>query len=125
MSAVCTVLYIEDNSINMTLMQIILGQLDGVEMAHAEDGETGIAMATDLRPAVILMDINLPGIDGLEVTRRLCAAQETRDIPIYAISADTSPHSIQQAIEAGCRDFIGKPFDVRSLMDLVSSHCHA
>lgn len=115
-----TVLYIEDNTVNLTLMQLVLGALDGLEIVHAPDAEQGIAMAHDCQPDLILSDLHMPGINGIEGVRRLKADADTRDIPVIMISSDFTTRNIDDALRAGCLAFLPKPFDVPYLMKTVT-----
>jgi len=84
---VTKVLYVEDNDDNVYMLKMRLELLDGFEVMTAEDGEKGCAMARSERPDIILMDLEMPVVDGWEATRRLKADPQTRDIPIIALSA--------------------------------------
>ena len=88
-------------------------------MFSAASGELGIELARAHRPNLILMDINLPGIDGFEVLKILKAYQETQDIPIVAISANAMAKDIERAIAAGFAEYIIKPINVSKFINLL------
>jgi PAS domain S-box-containing protein len=114
-----TVLYIEDNAVNQLLMEGMLAQRPGLKLQLASLPETGLAMAREMRPALVLLDIQLPGIDGFEVRRRLRHDPATRDIPVVAVSANAMPADLAAAEAAGFADYITKPLDLRRLLAVV------
>jgi len=114
------ILLIEDNELNRDMLSRRL-QKRGYEVVMAIDGETGVAMARTQTPALILMDVSLPGIDGWEATRRLKAAPETRLIPIVALTAYTTPGDREKALAAGCDDFDTKPIDLPRLLEKIET----
>jgi two-component system cell cycle response regulator DivK len=114
------ILLIEDNELNRDMLSRRL-QKRGYEVAMAVDGETGIAMAKAQAPALILMDVSLPGIDGWETTRRLKAAPETRAIPILALTAYATPGDREKALSVGCDDFDIKPIDLPRLLGKIET----
>jgi len=86
------------------------------------DAEEAIELLKSTRPDLILMDIELPGMDGLELTRRLKANSATRQIVILALTAYAMKKDKQKAVEAGCDGFIAKPFDTRNLFRILAEH---
>ena len=114
------ILLIEDNELNRDMLSRRLRKR-GYEVVTAVDGETGIAMAQAEAPALILMDVTLPGIDGLEATRRLKAAPQTRHIPIVALTAHTMVSDRDTALAAGCDDFDTKPIELPRLLEKIES----
>jgi CheY-like chemotaxis protein len=113
---VTKVLYVEDNDDNVYMLKMRLELLDGFEVMTAEDGEKGCAMARSERPDIILMDLEMPVIDGWEATRRLKADPQTRDIPIVALSAHALAGSREKALAAGCDEFDTKPVEFERLV---------
>jgi two-component system, cell cycle response regulator DivK len=109
-------LYIEDNEDNLYMLQLRFDVLGGYEIVSTSDGATGIAMAAAEPPDLILMDLNLPEIDGWEAARRLKADPATRDIPIIALSAHAMAGDREKAIAAGCDDFETKPVEFDRLL---------
>ena len=114
------ILLIEDNELNRDMLSRRLRKR-GYEVVTAVDGETGIAMAQADAPALILMDVTLPGIDGLEATRRLKAAPQTRHIPIVALTAHTMASDRDKTLAVGCDDFDTKPIELPRLLGKIES----
>ena len=113
------ILYVEDNDDNVYMLKMRLELLDEFEVLVAEDGEKGCAMAAAERPDLILMDLELPGVDGWEATRRLKGDPDTRSIPIIALSAHALAGSREKALAAGCDEFDTKPVEFERLMGKV------
>jgi two-component system, cell cycle response regulator DivK len=109
-------LYVEDNEDNLYMLQLWFDVLGEYEILTARDGTAGIAMAAAERPDLILMDLNLPEIDGWEATRRLKADPATRDIPIIALSAHAMAGDREKALATGCDDFDTKPIEFDRLL---------
>ena len=110
------VLYVEDNDDNVYMLKMRLELLDNFEVVVAENGEKGCAMALSERPDIILMDLEMPGVDGWEATRRLKADPQTRDIPVIALSAHALAGSREKALAAGCDEFDTKPVEFDRLV---------
>ncbi len=108
------VLVIEDNRDNMTLIVDVLDSLD-YEVLQASDGETGVTLARQTKPDLILMDLSLPKMDGWTATRMLKAEAALRHIPIIALTAHAMVGDRERAIEAGCDDYITKPINLQVL----------
>ncbi len=109
------ILYVEDNEDNVYMLTRRLRR-NGHEVIVAADGEQGLAMARAEAPALILMDLRLPAMDGWEATRLLKATPETRDIPIIALSAHVMAGDKEKALAAGCDDYETKPIDFTRLL---------
>lgn len=116
------ILYVEDNPDNMRLVQKALGA-HGYEVHGAYNGYEGLAKAEELQPEVILLDINLPDIDGYEVARRLRKSEVStlRYIPIIAITANALKGDAEKALAAGCDVYMAKPINVRELWARVEA----
>jgi two-component system cell cycle response regulator DivK len=114
------ILYIEDNEDNLYMLSNRLTRR-GYEVVLARDGEQGIAMAASELPALILMDLSLPVIDGWEATRRLKAEVLTRNIPVIALSAHAMPGDRDKAIAAGCDDYDTKPVELLRLLEKIAT----
>lgn len=112
-------LYVEDNDDNLYMLTLWFDVAGGYEIVSAPDGTAGIAMATAERPDLILMDLNLPEIDGWEATRRLKADPATRDIPIIALTAHAMAGDREKALATGCDEFETKPIDFDRLLPKV------
>lgn len=115
------VLVVDDNPLNLKLAQVALN-VEGYEVRTATDAAEALAVLGTWRPRLILMDLQLPGMDGLELTRKLKADPATREIRIVAITAFAMKGDEQKALAAGCDGYMSKPIDVRSLSRLVASH---
>ncbi|MGV3578121.1 ATP-binding response regulator [Brevundimonas sp.] len=107
-----TMLYVEDNPSNIALMRHVVAALGPIQLHVAENGHEGLSLARDLRPDVILLDINLPGLSGFELKARLDADPLTRGLPVLALSASAMPGDIKRGKAAGFRDYLTKPLDI-------------
>ncbi len=112
------ILVIEDDPDILELLQYNLSK-DGYRVFTATDGETGMAMATRQQPTLIILDLMLPGIDGLAVCRRLKAQAQTADIPIIMLTAKSEESDIVVGLELGADDYLTKPFSPRELVARV------
>ncbi len=113
------ILYVEDNDDNVYMLKMRFELLDGFEVLVAEDGEVGCTKAATELPDVILMDLDLPVVDGWEATRRLKGDPKTRKIPIIALTAHAMSGSREKALAAGCDEFDTKPIDFDRLMQKI------
>jgi len=113
-----TILYIEDNEANLKLIEKIIKMKTSYTFISAPDGKSGIDSAVIHRPDLILLDINLPGIDGFEVLARLRTKLESLP-PIIAVSANVMPKDIEKGFKAGFDDYITKPFDLSQLLEKI------
>ena len=114
------VLIVEDNKIDMKLMKDILERSE-YETLQAEDGLEAINLALARLPDLILMDIQLPEISGLEITRRLKGDDRSRRIPIVAVTAFAMGWHEREALDSGCDDYISKPISVLGFLNTVES----
>lgn len=114
------ILYVEDNEDNVYMLSARLKR-KGHEVIVATDGEQGLARARSEAPALILMDLSLPVLDGWEATRRLKSAVETRDIPVIALSAHAMAGDREAALAAGCDDFDTKPVEFARLLEKIEA----
>ena len=112
------ILLVEDNEMNRDMLSRRL-ERRGYEVIVAVDGEEGVARAKADAPDVVLMDLSLPGIDGWEATRQLKAADETRSIPVLALTAHAMAGDREKALEVGCDEFDTKPVDLPRLLDKI------
>ena len=113
-----TILYVEDNEMNRQIVRDLLKRTT-YKLIEAYDGEAGVAKALEARPDLILMDIQLPKISGLEATRRLRAEAATAATPIIAITSFALSGDEQKAKEAGATAYLAKPYSPRDLMALI------
>jgi len=115
------ILVIEDNENNLYLITYIL-EKNRFEVINARDGKTGIQKAGKEKPDLIIMDIQLPDINGLEVARRLRASKDANTIPIVALTSYAMAGDEQKAIEAGCNGYIEKPIDPKTIMAEIKKY---
>jgi two-component system cell cycle response regulator DivK len=108
------VLYIEDNPDNMTLVRRVL-EIEGYEVIAAENGREGLSKAFNAAPDIIITDINLPDIDGYEITDTLKKDHKTAHIPVIAMTANVMKKDRENIFQAGCDGFISKPIDIDEL----------
>jgi CheY-like chemotaxis protein len=116
---VTKILYVEDNDDNVYMLKMRLELLGDFEVLAAENGEKGCQMAATEQPDVILMDLEMPVVDGWEATRRLKGSPTTRDIPIIALSAHALGGEREKALAAGCNDFDTKPIEFDRLVETL------
>lgn len=116
-----TLLYVEDNSANLMLVEEIIARRPDVRLLTARDGPSGIELARTARPQVILMDINLPGISGLQALRILREDLATAHIPVVALSANAMPSDIERGLEAGFFDYLTKPIRVAQFLQTLDA----
>jgi len=114
-----TLLYVEDNPANLELVEQLIARRPDLRLLSAADGNLGIAFARAYQPEVILMDINLPGISGIEAMELLRSEPSTAHIPIIALSANAVPRDIQRCLDAGFFDYLTKPIKVKQFMDTL------
>jgi len=114
------ILLVEDNEMNRDMLSRRL-QRRGHEVVVATDGEQGVAMARAESPALVLMDMSLPGIDGWEATRRLKADAATRATPVIALTAHAMAGDREKCLAAGCDDFDTKPVDFERLLGKIQA----
>ncbi|MGH6913061.1 MAG: response regulator [Geminicoccales bacterium] len=110
------IVYVEDNDDNVFMLQIRLELTESYQVLVAVNGHDGLALIAAERPDLVLMDLNLPDIDGWEVTRRLKADPATADIPIIALTAHAMSGDREKALAAGCDEFDTKPVDFDRLL---------
>ncbi|WP_417820246.1 ATP-binding protein [Terasakiella sp.] len=117
----CRVLYVEDNPENMMLVREIFDKFDQAELLEAQTAEEGLELASTNQLDLILMDLNLPGMDGFQALNILKRQEETKDIPVFALSANVHPDTIRRGIEEGFQSFLTKPVDIVALIKTVNS----
>lgn len=114
------ILLVEDNEMNRDMLSRRL-QKRGFDVVVALDGEQGVEAARSEAPALILMDMSLPGVDGWEATRRIKAGPATRGIPVIALTAHAMAGDRDKALEAGCDDFDTKPIELGRLLAKIEA----
>jgi len=118
--SVKTILHVEDSEANRKLVRLLLANTT-YRLIEADDGEEGVAKAHEARPDLILMDVQLPKISGLEATRRLRAEKATAETPIIVITSFALSGDDQKAREAGATGYLAKPYSPRDLLALIRS----
>ena len=116
-----TVLYVEDNPANLELVRQLIGRRADLKLVTATNGKLGIESVRLHRPSVVLMDINMPGISGIDAMRILHADPSTAHIPIIALSANAMPHDIAKGLEVGFFNYVTKPIKVGEFMDTLDA----
>lgn len=112
-------LVVDDHAVNLKLARVIL-EASGYEVHTAGDAEQALQALQQFRPRLILMDLQLPGMDGLELTRRLKADPATADIPVVALTAYAMVGDAERARAAGCDDYITKPLERKLLLETLT-----
>jgi two-component system cell cycle response regulator DivK len=115
------ILVVDDNPANLRLLRLLLSA-ESYEVRTADGAEEALAMLDGFQPRLILMDLQMPGMNGFELTRRLKADAATRDIVIVALTAYAMKGDEEKAREAGCDGYVSKPIDTRTLPALVARH---
>ena len=116
-----TILVIEDNQLNMKLVNGLV-KIGKYRMLEAIDAESGIELIREQRPDLVLMDIQLPGMDGLSATRIIREDPDLKDIPIVALTSYAMQGDEEKAMAAGCTGYITKPIDTRKFLETVSEY---
>jgi CheY-like chemotaxis protein len=116
------VLIVEDNEKNMKLVRDVL-QATGYSTLEATTGEEAIELSLSQAPALVLMDVQLPGIDGVEALERLRQNERTASIPVLALTAQAMSGDRERFLEAGFDGYLSKPIDVAELIQVVQEHC--
>jgi CheY-like chemotaxis protein len=117
------ILLVEDNAINARLMKEIL-LTNGYRVTHAKDGIQGVEAAREVRPDLILMDLQLPRLDGMSATRIIRADPATAGIPIVALTAHALDDHRQQMLAIGCCEYITKPISYQAFLDMIARILH-
>ena len=115
------VLLVEDNELTMMLFTDVL-EVHGYETLQTRDGLEALNIARLYKPDLIVMDIQLPGMSGLEITRQLKADEKLRTIPVIAVTAHAMPGDREKIRQAGCEDYIAKPFSIVELIQTVDRY---
>jgi two-component system, cell cycle response regulator DivK len=115
------ILVVDDNPANVRLLRLLLAA-ESYEVRTAAGAEEALAVLGEFRPRLILMDLQMPGMDGFELTRRLKAGDDTRDIVVVALTAYAMKGDEEKARAAGCDGYVTKPIDTRTLPALVAAH---
>ncbi|MBL4686363.1 MAG: response regulator [Nannocystaceae bacterium] len=113
------IVYVEDNDANLTLVRKVLEATGDMTVVGAQSAEEGLVLLSEAPPDVLLLDLDLPGMSGLDLARQLRADPSLAELPIVAISASVMKDERAKALEAGCSAFVEKPFDIRRLREIV------
>jgi two-component system cell cycle response regulator DivK len=116
-----TVLVVDDAQLNRKLIRTILG-MHNIQVMEAEDAEQALELIKDRQPDLVLMDLQLPGMNGIEATKMLKADEKTASIPVVILSAGSIPEDGVQLMEAGCAGMILKPFAAEEFLSTVTSY---
>ncbi len=117
-----TVMVVDDDQDNLLLIGYQVSLLINCSVISASDGSTAIAMAQQFQPCLILLDVMLPDMDGLNVVRQLKQDPKTQHIPVIAVSAIAQSQEIERAIEAGFDDYLSKPYELEDLESLINRY---
>lgn len=117
------VLCIEDNKTNMLLVSRIV-EAEGYELVRAEDGPTAVTLLGDLVPDVILLDVNIPGIHGLDLARMIKDDERLAQVPLIATTANVLVGDKERCLEAGCDEYLPKPLDIRRLRQVMRDYAN-
>lgn len=115
------ILIVDDNAANLKLTRVLLAK-EGYDVHTASDAEEALKLLEDFKPRLILMDIQLPGMDGLTLTRQLKTGPATRDIVVVALTAYAMKGDEEKALAAGCDGYVTKPIDTQALPGLVAGY---
>ena len=114
-----TVLYVEDNLSNVKLIERLMARYPNVKLLTAMQAQLGLDLAHEHRPDLILLDLHLPDLSGLDVLRHLKGDPETATIPVVMLSADAMERQIERLLEAGALAYLSKPLDIRKFLTIV------
>ena len=114
-----SILYVEDNPANLKLMEMIIEGIEGLTMISTHNAELGIELAKDNNPDMIILDINLPGMDGFAALKKLQSLVKTAEIPVIALSANAMPRDIEKGIKAGFKNYLTKPIKVEEVVNTI------
>jgi two-component system, cell cycle response regulator DivK len=116
-----TVLAVEDNAANMILISRIVGA-EGHDLVQAEDGPRALEILEEMVPDLVLLDINIPGVHGLELAQRIRADERLAHIPVIATTANVLLGDRERCLEAGCDDYLPKPLDITRLREVMRTY---
>jgi CheY-like chemotaxis protein len=119
-----SILIVDDTPVNLKLVRVLLSR-QGFQVRTAESAEEALQLISEFRPKLVLADIQLPGMDGLEMTRRLKSDPATRDTIVLALTAFAMKGDEKKAFDAGCDGYITKPIDTRTFPSLIRGYLQA
>ena len=115
------ILYIEDNAHNRRIVRKLLA-IDGYTIVEAEDGLQGYEMIHEMKPPLVLLDISLPSMDGIEIVGKVKEDEELQHIPVIALTASAMRGDRERFLDAGCDDYLSKPVNAMELREMVNSY---
>ncbi len=115
------ILYVEDNLANLKLMQGIIGLSDGLKLLSAHNAELGLEIARTQKPDMIILDINLPGMNGLEALHKLKEMKIVPEIPVIALSGAATKSDIKTGLDAGFQRYLTKPIDIKQVLEAINT----
>ncbi len=115
------ILYIEDNAHNRRIVRKLLA-IDGYTIIEAEDGLQGYEMIRDMKPPLVLLDISLPTMDGIQIVGKVKEDEELQHIPVIALTASAMRGDRERFLDAGCDDYLSKPVNAMELREMVNSY---
>jgi two-component system cell cycle response regulator DivK len=118
------ILYIEDDPINKYLVKKVLTS-KGYEVSEAHNGKDGLAKAEEVVPDLILMDMQMPGLDGYQATKQLKETESMKHIPVIAVTAHALPGDKEKCLAAGCNGYITKPIDIKTFEEQIAPYLKA
>jgi len=118
-----TILYVEDNPANIHLVERIVARFPDLELVSAHTAELGISIACSKNISLVLMDINLPGINGIEALQELKANPKTQSMPIVAVSAEATKRDVKRGLDAGFNHYLSKPFNLLDMQEIIERYC--
>ncbi|MBL4690387.1 MAG: response regulator [Rhodospirillales bacterium] len=124
-SIVATVLYIEDNPVNLQLLEAVFDRMNGLTLISAHNAELALMMAEERQPDLILMDLDVPGMDAIAAMQGLGANDLTKDIPVIAISAGAGKNDVGSEKAAGFKAHLTKPINLREVIEAVKKELDA
>lgn len=119
-----TVLAIEDNKVNMLLVSRVV-EAEGYNLLRAEDGPSALALLQEVHPDIILLDVNIPGIHGLDLAKMIKEDERLADIPLVATTANVLVGDKERCLDAGCDEYLPKPLDIRRLREVMRQYVGA
>lgn len=117
-----TILYVEDNPANLALIHNLIDLMNGYTLLTTLNAEDGIEIAIAKQPDIILMDINLPGMNGYEALEILTANEATKHIPVVAVTANAMKEHVKKGKESGFKSYITKPIDIKGLVEVLNTY---
>jgi CheY-like chemotaxis protein len=116
------ILLVDDSATSRLMHRMLISQKTGFQVICAKDGEEALSMLANVIPDLVLMDVMMPGIDGLEVCQRIRQGERTRRLPVILLTFKTDPDSIKLGFESGCSEYLKKPIEESQLLDVLNRY---